>query len=176
MPLLIGDVEPGDWEALDQALAAIQTWAGKQEGAGKWVDVAYDSTLYGQNDGVWTVEVRDQKRYRYSVVGDTLHVQVYLVGTATDANVDEELHVYLPPGFQVDVPGEVPSFVGSVTWFDNTGASSGTGIVMVNFADNVTANTRRLSLLRNIQGTAWPASSSDLAVTFFATVPVRRET
>jgi hypothetical protein len=29
--LLIGDVDPGNWEDVDQAFAAVQTWAGKQD-------------------------------------------------------------------------------------------------------------------------------------------------
>lgn len=40
MALLIGDVNKGDWQALEEVIAAIKVWVGKQEGLNKTLETA----------------------------------------------------------------------------------------------------------------------------------------
>lgn len=176
MSLLLGlqfaeQLDPLVRGELEQLVATLQTWATKQEGVGKWVNVPYSSSLYSQNAGLWTVTLGNHRQYVYTIVGgNTLHLLVWLTETVTNAAIDHELHIYLPPGLVVDLPDN--AYVGDVIWVNNTAGTSGSGIVLVNWKDNMAPDNRRLTLQRDFVGTTWPMSS-DFVFFVKATIPIR---
>lgn len=165
------DLPESTKDELQQILTVLQS------GGEKWKSVPYAAHLYGQQSpGVWTVSSDNHKSYRYCVVGNILHLHVHIGGSDTNATMDSELHIYLPPGYQVGVPeGDLyPTlFCGQVIWFDNTGGTNGVGIVMANFQDNLAQDLTRVTLLRGITGVAWPISSTDFGVIVQAAVPIQ---
>lgn len=116
MPLFLGS--PSNWQELDEAFAAIQTWVGKQEGEGKWTAVEFDAGAFAADTGSWTVTSADQRVFKYMIVGDTMTVQFYLADT-TIAGTPSDLRIRIPAGYvatTLGCPGVLCAFgtVGAV--------------------------------------------------------------
>ena len=151
--------------ALDDLIAALQTWAGKIEAFGKWRDVTYSQGIYSANAGAWTVDSGDQLAHRYCVIGDVMLLHVWLSTTATGAGMGSQLRVTLPDNRRLLVPRSSAVF-GTLAW-DGT-AASGTGVI----AGDPSPDNWRIRLLRDLDGTAWPSSDTDIDIGFTAVLPL----
>lgn len=89
MSLLIGldtfGIPPKIAEVFDTLLAAVQTWAGKIDGFGKWVDVPYDAKYFSSSAGTWTVERGDVMAFQYTVLQDLMLLRIDLTDTSTSS-------------------------------------------------------------------------------------------
>ncbi len=106
MPLLLGlqfaeQLPPIVGDELEQLTAAIQAWAGKLDGAGKWVSIAYASSLFWPDAGTWTPRAQDVRLLQYSVVGNRMVVAFHIEGAAASGTVTK-LNIRVP------TPGWVP--------------------------------------------------------------------
>lgn len=141
MPLTFG-MPDGITDAMESALAAIQTAFGKVDGNGKWVDVVVDGAglaRYLRNDGAgnsWTVGTAVSHAgttIAYTLVGDTMTFNFNIVNTAlTVAAGIIAVYVRIPDGFAINMRR---SFIGKA-WMINAGAGAG-GFVVNSYANYV---------------------------------------
>ncbi len=66
---------------------------------GEWIDIPYGSVAFAGNGGTWTVQAADQSRYRYTLIGKTLWLDVTLLSTSVAGGVSTLLNLPMPPGF-----------------------------------------------------------------------------
>ena len=159
-------LDPKIVNALDELIVAIQTWAGKQDGAGKWVDVPYDSSFYRATAGTWTVQQGDQRVFRYTVLQDVMILRIALIGTATDANVTNDLRVLIPGNYRATDQ----QYLGAFSWNAEAAALSATGMAFA----MASPNDRYVRLLRDTLATStnWPASETGLNIQGTFLIPV----
>lgn len=184
MPLFLphepSGLDPVTQNRLDDIITALQTWAGQIEGFGKWVNVPYDAGNYGANLGIWTVEQADYVSYRYTVIGSTMIMEVTVVSSSTDANIDSGLTVRLPVGYQVDISQGVnvvnTNWVAGHAHYYVSGGISGTGIVKPAWDGGYSAlNDKRgiLGIFRDLNETGWTSGISNaLEIGMMAIFPV----
>lgn len=172
MSLLIG-FDPGGIpakiaSALDDIIVALQTWAGKIDGAGQWRDIPYDqANFYTKTGGAWTIQLGDLRQHRYSVTNNTMLLSFSIVGSSTGASMSNELFVRLPSGYRVmsDV-----GFMGIVRW--NAGVAAPPGLIN---GPGASDPKDVLTLLRDVASpsTNWPSSNvNDFHLHGMAIVPV----
>lgn len=97
LPSPIG-LPPAIDAAFDEVIAPLQTWAGKVDGFGKFLDVPYDVTNFSTDSGTWTVTAGDQLMFKFAIVGDMMHVAFNFVDT-TLSGVGNELRLRIPDGW-----------------------------------------------------------------------------
>jgi hypothetical protein len=108
MSLLFGMPE-GIPDDVEGALAAIQTWAGKVDGFGKWIDVVVDGHgLAGYlrvsgNGNSWALGPAFSHAgtsIAYSLMGDSMVLGVGIIGTAlTVASAINAISLLIPDGY-----------------------------------------------------------------------------
>lgn len=124
MPHGIGD-------DLESALAAIQTWAGKQEGNGKWIDAVKDGAGlagYLRVDGLgnsWTAGGSGQSlSIAYTLIGSTMTLSFFLSNTTlTIASGTTQILILIPDGYQA-----VGRYVASAGYMINNSVAQGARI------------------------------------------------
>src|SRR5690242_7531971 len=82
----------------EDVFVAIQTWAGKVDGLGRWVDVAPSATNFSCRTGSWQVRVGDIQIQQYSVLQDLMLYRLSLFHTTT-TGIGNQLFVNLPEGW-----------------------------------------------------------------------------
>ncbi len=148
MPLNFG-MPDGISDDLQQAIAAIQTWAGKADGFGKWthvnIDNSYLSVLGAGN--AWTLG-NLTNQYSYTIIGNTMFLSWYFTASQlTIATGVGDIFLVIPDGYTV-VPtvGDKGQYHSSVGWMVNGGnyatvaARSGVG--------PAGADTRRIDIVK----------------------------
>jgi hypothetical protein len=108
MSLLFG-MPDGLSHDVESAFAAIQTWAGKQDGNGKWTDVVIDGnglSAYLHVDGTgntWTLGPASSHAgtsLAYALSGDTMTYGFSIVGTAlTVVTAINAVSLLIPDGY-----------------------------------------------------------------------------
>jgi hypothetical protein len=116
---------------------------------GDWLDISYAAGNYTANTGSWTVPAGTQKTLAYAVAGDSVYVSVMLSGTQTFA---------APSFLYLALPG-VPAPLRSA-WIPMAYYAGGTGIGLV----QLDAGQARLTLIRDLAGTAWPTVTAATAI------------
>jgi hypothetical protein len=96
---------PAVENAFDEVLPPLQTWAGKVDGIGKWVDATIDSTIlrvdYAGNS--WSIGSMNlpTASYCYTIVGSTMVLSLFLFNTAlTIGTAVNSLYVRIPDGYR----------------------------------------------------------------------------
>jgi hypothetical protein len=155
--------------AFDEVIAPLQTWAGKVDGFGRWIDVPYSQEFFSASAGTWTVDAGDWRHFSYTVIGDVMLLRAHLQDTTT-ASVTNQLFLRLPPGFQC----RDNWFIGTFAWWDATGAGTyGVGTALGTRAGN---DSTRLNLVRDVLPTStnWPSVTNLLSFGFDLRIPVVR--
>lgn len=121
--LLFGMPE-GISDDLQQTIAAIQTWAGKADGMGKWTHVVVDNSflsVLGAGNS-WTLG-NLTNQYSYTIIGNTMILSWYFTAAQlTIATGVGDLFLLIPDGYQV-IPtiGDNGQYHASVGWMVNGG-------------------------------------------------------
>ena len=121
---------------------------------GTWIDQPFNAADFTATPGpaTWVPNAGFHTR-TYTLIGRTMLISFELnLTTVTGAPV--RLNMTLPPGASVSVR----PFCGFVNWLQTAGGGNGTG-----FIEASPGNTF-ISLIRDIIGTAWPASAATLYV------------
>lgn len=141
---------------LDQVLASIQTWAGKQDGAGRFVDVPFNAGFFRSSVGAWTVDAGDYRIFKYAVQQELMDLRVAIIGSTTDAAVTNDLRILIPGGYRV----ADQYFMGTFQWNAETAAVDGVGRA---FGMPGPTENNWLRLLRDTLATStnWPASETN---------------
>ncbi len=101
---------PAVADELDQSYAAIQTWSGKVDGAGKWVHIPFDPKLFTSFGGTWIPIASNVYLLAYSVVGTTMTV-AFTITAAAMTGVVSKLRIRIPAaGYQIQ-PIPIPAYV-----------------------------------------------------------------
>ena len=117
MSVIFGDVQ--NWEELNDLIASLQAWVGRQEGLGRWTDVPHSTSLFGSSAGTWTVSPGAMQVFQYTVVQDLMLLRVVLGGTTT-SSMGNQLFVRLPDGWRC----RDNKYLGVAQWDDATGAGT----------------------------------------------------
>jgi hypothetical protein len=166
----------GITDEMEMTLAAIQTWAGKLEGAGRWTDVQATTeeplaSYFSSSAGTWTVGAGVVQAFRYAIVQEMLFFRVIVSGSSTSAGMGNDLRVRLPGGFRTTDNG----YLGPVQWDDSSGGGvSGIGSV---FGLKAPQNNV-VRLVRDVlpASTAWPSAlTSSFSVRLNLTIPIISE-
>jgi hypothetical protein len=92
---------------LEDALSAVQTWAGQQEGNGKWIDAVVDGAGlngYLRIDGSgnsWTIgAVGPINSIAYTLVGNTMVLSIQIYNTTLALGAGETgVYLLIPDGY-----------------------------------------------------------------------------
>ena len=163
MSLLLGlefeeQLPPIVRDELEQVIAAVQAWAGKIDGTGRWTDVPYAAGNFSAVNGTWTVDAGDQSIYQYWLSGDIMHLAFGLSMT-TITNVTGGLRILLPAGYRI--AGNHPY----------TGLVYASGTVTVLAVITTGTNDRYLTLTR-ADRSAWTNSTYQQSIQGAITVQV----
>jgi len=166
MGLVLPDLDaldPKTKTALEDVLAAIQVWAGKVDGLGKWIDVAHSNGFYSSSAGSWTVGVRDQRVFQYSVLQDLMLLRVHIVDSTT-ASMGNQLFVQMPDGWRC----RDNQYLGQCYWTDGT--TYGIGTVL----GTLDSGGRKLNIVRDVlaSSTNWPNATDSFNLGFNLQIPV----
>ena len=178
MPLLIpadfSNLPPAVAQAFDDLTAALQTWAGKAESYGRWIDVPYTTGLFWANSNRWTVSANDFITYRYTLLSENVMVvQISLRGTNISVAPPDELYVRMPPGFHIS---PLAGVLGIALWSDVAGRPLG----VVDYSEAGGTNDTRFRIIRDLEAatsggsTDWPGGVADVWMRINAIIPVFR--
>lgn len=167
-------LDPKVVNVFDELIAALQTWAGKFESYGRWIDVPYEAAIYRAVTGAWTVNQGNHRRFRYAMFGpETMALEVVVATTTTGAGMGNDFRIRLPTGYQLkpNASGIQDSYNLPGLNHYNFGATSGIGSV---WGGEQTVAPQQLRLLRDVlsPSTSWPSSVSDLTIAFTVIIPV----
>ena len=87
-----------------------------EEAIGQWVDVPFSAANFTSAAGSWTVEAGDVVSYAYTVIGQTLIVEVHLALSTVLTGAGTQLAVHLPPAFVVARQGTGLAVLFNGTW------------------------------------------------------------
>lgn len=67
---------------------------------GYWINVAYNAANFTANGSMtWSVESGDQLVYKYTLIGKTMILQVYIATSTVGGTVNTELRIAIPGGY-----------------------------------------------------------------------------
>jgi hypothetical protein len=94
---------PAVENAFDEVLPPLQTWAGKVDAVGKWIDATIESTILRVDDtgNSWAMGSMNvpTASYCYTLIGNTMIVSLYLFNTAlTITTAVNSIYVRIPDG------------------------------------------------------------------------------
>lgn len=106
MSLRVGDVLAGDWEDVNQTIAAIQSWAGKLDSFGRWVNATMqggDFRVLGSGNS-WVVPgtATGQKtaQLAYCIYGTLMFLNIDVIASAlTIGTATPDLYIRIPDGY-----------------------------------------------------------------------------
>lgn len=134
-------------EDMQVTFASLQAWSGKVDGAGKWTDVTFSAMNFASTVGVWTVEVFDQRLFRYAVNQDVMSLQMAVRNTTTNGTIGNQLKLTIPGGYRSRFVDQV----GFVHW-STTALGGAIGVALT------TSLTDQISLYRaELGATTFPA-------------------
>lgn len=123
MPLLFGSPS-GLSDEMESFVAAVQTWAGKTDGFGKWTHVPIDNTylsITGAGNSFTLGNLTNQ--YAYTIIGNTMILSWYFTGAHLTITLGVgDLFLFIPDGYQaVQAAGNNGQYHSSVGWMVNSG-------------------------------------------------------
>jgi hypothetical protein len=128
---------------------------GRSLGVGEWADQPYATGNFTTNGPVWTVNPGDVQKYRYSVVGHTMHLQFAFVAT-TLAAIATRLTIVVPGGYTV-----VGTTYGTYRAFDGGAVGPGLPAWTVGASE---ASGGFVNLYSTSAGGGWNTSAATLYV------------
>jgi hypothetical protein len=116
---------------------------------GDWIDIPYAAGNYTASTGAWTVPAGTQLTLMYALAGDSVHVLYLLSGTQT----------FVATSFLVlALPGVPPPLRAAYVPMTYYAAGSGIG------SCQIIAGQAKLTLMRDLAGTQWPAVTAATAI------------
>jgi hypothetical protein len=131
---------PAVENAFDEVLPPLQTWAGKVDGIGKWVDATIDSSIL-RVDGAgnsWAIGAMNlpTASYCYTIVGDTMILSLFLFNTAlTIAAAQNSIYVRIPNGRRATLAPKSGTYTRSIVnvgWGNLAGTPEGLYLTVSN--------------------------------------------